>query len=74
MPHDRRFLIDGETHTLDLNVARGVGTNAQIAVRVPLRWRGGGFLDGLIDKWHQVFGLPNGDRPSFVENAFRVEA
>lgn len=73
MPNDRRFLIDAETHTLDLNVARGVGTNAQIAVRVPLRWRGGGTLDGLMDKWHRIFGLPDGDRPSFNKNAFRVE-
>lgn len=73
MPTDRRFLIDAETHTLDLNVARGVGANAQVAVRVPVRWRGGGFLDGLIDKWHQAFGLPNGDRPSFIKDAFRVE-
>jgi hypothetical protein len=73
MPDTRLFLIDAETHTLDLNVARGVGANAQVAVRVPVRWRGGGFLDGLIDKWHQVFSLPDGSRPFFDKNAFRVE-
>ncbi len=73
MPSDRRVLVDGETHTLDLNVARGVGRNAQVAVRVPLRWRGGGFLDGLIDKWHQTLGLPDGDRPYFYTDAFQVE-
>src|SRR6266487_5289203 len=30
-PTDRRFLIDGEARTLDLNVARGVGENAHVA-------------------------------------------
>jgi hypothetical protein len=73
MPNDRRFLVDAETHTLDLNVARGVGRNVQVALRVPLRWRGGGALDGLIDKWHEIFGLPDGNRPYFNKNAFRVE-
>jgi hypothetical protein len=72
-PKDRRFLIDGETRTLDLVVARGIGRNVQVGVRLPLRWRGGGSLDGLIDGWHRAFGLPNGNRPAFLENAFRVE-
>jgi hypothetical protein len=72
-PSDRRFLIDGETRTLDLNLARGVGENAQVALRVPLRWRGGGSLDGLIDTWHRIFNLPEGGRPRFLKNAFRVE-
>jgi len=72
-PTDRRFLIDGEARTVDLNVARGVGENAHVALRVPLRWRGGGSLDGLIDTWHRIFGLPQGGRSRFLKNAFRVE-
>ena len=72
-PTDRRFLIDGEARTLDLNVARGVGENAHVALRLPLRWRGGGSLDGLIDTWHRIFGLPGGGRSYFLKNAFRVE-
>ena len=72
-PTRRLFLIDGEGHTLDLNVARGFGENVHLAARLPLRWRGGGVLDGLIDTWHRTFGLPDGDRPAFLEDAFRVE-
>src|SRR2546425_7480848 len=55
-PTDRRFLIDGEARTVDLNVARGVGENAQVALRVPLRWRGGGAPDGRIATRHRSFG------------------
>ncbi len=72
-PTDRRFLIDGEARTLDLNVARGVGGNAHVALRIPVRWRGGGSLDGLIDTWHRIFGLPQGGRSRFLKDAFRVE-
>lgn len=72
-PEDRRFLVDGESRTLDLTVARGVADGVDLAVRVPLRWRGGGVLDGLIDAWHGLVGLPDGDRGLFQRNAFRAE-
>jgi hypothetical protein len=29
-------------------------------------------MDGIIDTWHQVAHLPDGDRPDFLSNAFRV--
>jgi hypothetical protein len=75
-PLDRRFLIDGETRTLDLALTRGLTTNADLTLRVPLRWRGGGSMDGFIDAWHRWFeflGIPDGDRPLFLKDAFRVE-
>lgn len=72
-PDVRSFLIDGETFTLDTTVRRGLGRNLDVGVRVPLRWRGGGVLDGLIDAWHRILHLPNGDRPSFRRDAFRIE-
>jgi Protein of unknown function (DUF3187) len=75
-PTDRRFLIDGETRTLDLTFTHGLGADADIALRLPLRWRGGGSLDGFIDAWHRTFaflGIEDGGRPSFRRDAFRVE-
>lgn len=71
-PGERRFLIDGETFTLGATARRGLGPRLDVGLRVPLRWRGGGTLDGLIDAWHRL-GFPNGDRPSFLRNAFRLE-
>ncbi len=72
-PGDRRFLIDGETRTLDLTVRYGLRENLDVGLRVPFRWRGGGELDGVIDTWHRIFGLPDGNRRDFLRDQFRVE-
>ena len=75
-PEDRRFLIDGETRTLDLALTRGLSASTDVSLRLPVRWRGGGVLDGFIDGWHRTFaflGIDDGGRPAFLENAFRVE-
>jgi hypothetical protein len=72
-PKRRTFLIDAETHTLDLRLCRGLSRDLDVSARLPLRWRGGGVMDGLIDWWHGALGLPNSGRPDFRRNAFRVE-
>lgn len=72
-PEDRRFLIDGESLALDLHVRRGLGPNLDVGLRVPVQGRGGGSLDGFIDWWHRVMHTPDGDRPLFLKDAFRVE-
>jgi hypothetical protein len=75
-PHDREFLIDGETATVDVTYRRGISENVDLGARLPLRWRGGGILDGLIDWYHDLVGLSgnhDGDRPQFLRDAFRVE-
>lgn len=72
-PEDRRFLIDGEALALDLTVRRGLGAHFDAGVRIPLHWRGGGALDGFIDWWHRLVNVPDGDRPLFLQDAFRVE-
>lgn len=72
-PADRRFLIDGETRTLDLTLRYGLRADLDVALRVPLRWRGGGDLDPIIDTWHRIFNFPSGNRGDFRRNAFRLE-
>ena len=72
-PKKRSFLIDGETAVVDMTLRRGIGANADLGLRVPLLGRGGGTLDGLIDAWHRLANVPNGDRPSFRRDTFRVE-
>ena len=73
VPGDRRYLIDGETVTLDATLRRGLAKNLDVALRVPFRSRGGGVLDPLIDWWHRLGHFPDGNRPDFLRNAFRVE-
>jgi hypothetical protein len=72
-PEDRRFLIDGESVAFDLHVRRGLGPNLDAGIRVPIQGRGGGSLDGFIDWWHRVAHTPDGSRPLFLKDAFRVE-
>jgi len=72
-PEERRFLIDGETLTLAADIRRGLTPALDVGVRIPLRHRGGGALDGFIDAWHRLFNLEDAARPQFLKNAFRVE-
>jgi hypothetical protein len=72
-PADRRFLIDGETATLDLSLRRGLSANVDVGLRLPAHGRGGGTLDGFIDAWHRLVKVPDGNRPFFRRDAFRVE-
>jgi Protein of unknown function (DUF3187) len=72
-PEDRRFLIDGETATLDLSLRRGLSANVDVGLRLPAHGRGGGALDGFIDAWHRLVKVPDGKRPFFRRDAFRAE-
>ncbi len=72
-PGHRSYLMDAETFTLDATLRYGLRRNLEVGLRLPLRWRGGGILDALIDAWHSALDLPNGGRPYFPRDAFQVE-
>jgi hypothetical protein len=72
-PSDRSFLIDGESVNADATVRRGLRDDLDVGLRLPLQHRGGGILDAFIDAWHRIFHLPDGNRPDFLRDAFRVE-
>jgi len=72
-PANRRFLVDGETATLDLTLTHGLRANLDAGLRLPIAWRGGGRLDSVIDAWHRLFKLPDGNRTDFRSDAYRVE-
>ncbi len=42
-------------------------------VNIPFVANSGGELDGLIDSWHEFFGLPEGDRDKFPKDEFNIE-
>jgi hypothetical protein len=76
LPGDRRFLVDGEHRALDLEMRRGLAPRLDFGLRLPLRWRGPGVLDGVIDWWHgftSALGLPDNLRSQFLNDRFRVE-
>jgi hypothetical protein len=73
---DRRFLVDGEHQTTEASVRVGVSSSLDLAVRLPVHWRGGGFMDGMIDLFHETFafmGILDNDRDAFRVDKFRVE-
>jgi hypothetical protein len=72
-PAERLFLLDGETLTVATTLRRGLGPHLDIGLRVPLKHRGGGVLDGFIDAWHRLLRLEDAQRPLFHRNAFRIE-
>jgi len=75
VPAGRRFLVDGEHSTLGLEVRRGLRKNLSVGLRLPLRWRGAGALDGVIDWWHRLLaplGIPDNGRSRFATHRFRV--
>jgi hypothetical protein len=72
-PAERSFLIDGESAIFDLTLRRGLARNVDAGLHLVVHGRGGGVLDGFIDAWHRLTGAPDGNRPDFLHDAFRVE-
>lgn len=65
------LLLDGETHTLTLRFQRNLGERLTLAAELPWIAHGGGFMDDLIDGWHDAFGLSEGIRPELPEDDLR---
>jgi len=56
------IVIDGQTDIIDLAVYRGVSRRLELGVLVPFVHHSGGFLDGPIKRWHNLWGLSNTKR------------
>lgn len=66
-----RLYVDEETAEVGLRASRRAG-DWLFSGTVPLSWRGGGVLDGIIDDWHALLGVNRGDRPRVQSNSYRV--
>jgi hypothetical protein len=69
---DVLYFVDGEHRTASLTLRRGLGRGFSAGVRIPVHWRGGGWLDSVIDPFHSLFGLPDSGRPLYERNRLRV--
>jgi len=54
--------LDGETSRLAFTYRYGVSDKLEIGIEAPYVWHQAGFLDSIIDGWHDFFGLPDGPR------------
>jgi len=66
------LLVDGETHTLAARIQGALGRRARLGFELPWISHSGGFMDGAIDAWHDLFGLPNGIRSTTPRNELRI--
>lgn len=61
-------LTDGETHSLTARLQFDVLRRLRIGLQLPWISHSGGFMDNLIDTWHDFFGLNEGIRPQLEQD------
>jgi hypothetical protein len=60
--------LDGETYRLAFIWKRGLGSDWQIGIEIPYLSHNAGVMDGLIENWHDFFGLSNSSREDWPRN------
>lgn len=66
-----QLLLDGESQRWALGWRRGLAKTWELGVEVPLLHTGGGFMDDVVENWHDAFGLPNGGREQAPQDRYR---
>lgn len=66
---NEELLLDGESWRSALRLRIRAGARLELGIEVPWIRHTGGSLDGLIDDWHSVLGLPDGIRDQRPEDA-----
>lgn len=69
--HD--FTMDEESQDVRLRVEYGFATDWAGLVEIPWRHLSGGTLDGFIENWHDLFGLPDGARDHMPEDRLLIQ-
>jgi hypothetical protein len=67
------FTMDAETQDLRLRLEYAFGKDWAGLVEIPWRHLSGGTLDGLIENWHDLFGLPNGVRDQMPQDRLLIQ-
>lgn len=67
------LLMDGETYRLSLSTSGRFSERSFWSVRLPVLHQGGGFMDSIINDWHDFFGLPEGGRDQAPKDRYRYE-
>jgi hypothetical protein len=65
---EEELLFDGETHRVNLALRYGAKNDTEWGIELPYVAHGGGSLDGLIENWHDIFGLFQGGRDKTPRN------
>ncbi len=66
------LLVDIETYRLNIFYDYAVSENWMLRLQLPFIQHSGGFLDSWIDSYHDLFGLPEGPRPSHPRDRIEI--
>lgn len=64
--------MDFESYHLRFALLYGLNENWALKLDIPYIYYGSGFLDSTVDNWHDIFGLPEGNRPDVSNNQFNI--
>lgn len=65
------LFLDGETTRFELTTRYGFGDRWDVSLMLPWVSQDGGFLDPIINGWHDFFGMSDGGRSQFPEDQLR---
>lgn len=69
---EREFTVDAETYRLEIGAWYALQSDFYVGVGVPFLARDSGVLDGLVNGFHDVFGLGAGGRDSRPRNDYEI--
>jgi len=67
------FTVDAETQDVRLRLEYAFNSDWAGLMEIPWRHLSGGTLDGAIENWHDLFGLPNGVRDRMPKDRLLIE-
>jgi hypothetical protein len=67
-PDGEQLVFDGETTRLTLGGRYGLNRSLEVGIEIPYVYHSGGFLDGFIINYHDLFGFPQGGRDEAPRN------
>jgi hypothetical protein len=70
---DEDFVVDAEMLEFRLRYQRALGPRLALYAELPWRRTWEGVLDGFIDRWHDITGLPGDSRDQGPEDRLLVE-
>jgi len=62
------IVLDGQSTRISLDARYGIARNFEVGLSIPYIIQGGGFTDGFIDWYHNVFGFAEGGRDQAPKN------
>lgn len=65
--------LDGETWRTNISLAAAVTDKTELSVSIPYIRHSAGYMDDLIYDWHDLFGMPQGERTEDSNDNFDIQ-